>query len=78
MPGEKSGGWTSPATCEGADADAREIGSAVTRLLEDAELRASLGRNARQAHLERYHYERQFAPVLERIEAWVAEGREDG
>ena len=51
------------------------IGRAVARLLNDAPLRREMGERARRLHLERYNYEREFAPVLQLLLETVAERR---
>lgn len=43
----------------------REIGQAVVRLLSDPQAVQAIGFRARQIHLERFCYEREFEPVLE-------------
>jgi glycosyltransferase involved in cell wall biosynthesis len=45
------------------------IGAAVSRLLGDPDLRRGMGERARALHLDRYHYETQFRPVLDWIRA---------
>lgn len=46
------------------------VGHAIRSLLENKLLRKEIGGSGRQAHLERFNYEVQFAPVLERIVRW--------
>ena len=52
--------------------DPAAIGAAVARLLTRPEERREMAARARRAHLERFSYEAQFAPVLTRIEALAA------
>jgi glycosyltransferase involved in cell wall biosynthesis len=49
--------------------DSGEIGAAVARLLPEPEALKAMGERARRAHLGRFCYEVQFAPVLERLDA---------
>ena len=49
--------------------DPAAIGAAVARLLAHPGMRREMAAQARRAHLARFSYERQFAPVLARIEA---------
>lgn len=51
--------------------DAGAVGQAVRGLLDDADRRRAMGARARRAHLEQFHYERQFQPVLARILEWT-------
>ena len=48
-----------------------EVGRAICQLLTDETMRKEMGQNGRQAHLNEFNYERQFAPVLEQIVAWT-------
>jgi glycosyltransferase involved in cell wall biosynthesis len=45
----------------------QEIGAVIYAALADDAVRAAKARAARCAHIERYHYEKQFAPILEYI-----------
>jgi glycosyltransferase involved in cell wall biosynthesis len=47
--------------------DPASIGGAVARLLNDAGLCQQMGGRARQIHLDRFNYEAEFAPVLNRL-----------
>jgi glycosyltransferase involved in cell wall biosynthesis len=47
------------------------VGRAIGSLLENVALRHQMGRNGRKAHLEEFNYEKQFAPVLDRILHWI-------
>jgi glycosyltransferase involved in cell wall biosynthesis len=51
-----------------------EIREAVKAILRDEQLRSEMGRKARRAHLAKYNYEDQFAPVLEQIVRWCGRG----
>jgi glycosyltransferase involved in cell wall biosynthesis len=48
--------------------DPASIGEKICSLLSNPEWRRRIALNARQAHLEKYCYEVQFGPVLERLE----------
>jgi glycosyltransferase involved in cell wall biosynthesis len=48
-----------------------EIGNAVNAVLRDDDARLEMGRRARRAHLAKYNYEEQFAPVRKTIQSWV-------
>jgi glycosyltransferase involved in cell wall biosynthesis len=50
-----------------------EIGQAIVRLLNDDEGRRRMSKNGRRWHLEEFHYERQFGPVLNWIETAIRE-----
>ncbi len=45
----------------------RAVGSKITELLTDHNKSEQCSRSARKAHVEKYHYEFQFAPVLDLI-----------
>jgi glycosyltransferase involved in cell wall biosynthesis len=51
--------------------DVRAIGEAITSLLNHPERRKAMGAKAREAHLQRFNYEAQFEPVLERVSTWL-------
>ncbi|MEQ8744312.1 glycosyltransferase [Parasphingorhabdus sp.] len=46
-----------------------EIGQAIARLLADPSAAAAMGARARQVHLDRFCYEKEFEPVLQRFDA---------
>jgi hypothetical protein len=64
--GELDGHWGRFA---GAQSE-REIGAAVVALLRDENTWLTMGRKARQAHLQQYNYELQFSPVMQRLFDW--------
>ena len=45
----------------------QELGEAVRYLLTDNEKRKEMGENGRAAHLDRFNYEVQFQPLLEKV-----------
>ena len=47
------------------------VGKAINALLTNKALRHEMGESARKAHLDEYHYEHQFAPILDQIRKWV-------
>jgi glycosyltransferase involved in cell wall biosynthesis len=47
--------------------DPEAIGEAIGSLLNDRDRRTGMGRTARALHLEKYHYEAEFAPVMDEI-----------
>jgi glycosyltransferase involved in cell wall biosynthesis len=51
--------------------DFHAIGQAIAALLRDPHRRKLMGAAGREAHLQRFNYEAQFLPVLERISAWL-------
>ncbi len=51
----------------------KEIREAVTAILRDEQLRSEMAQKARRAHLVKYNYEDQFAPVLKQIVRWCGE-----
>ena len=51
------------------------VAEAVLALRDTPGLRQRLGANARKAHLERFHYERHFQPVLETLLSCARRGR---
>ena len=52
--------------------DPEAIGAAIADLLSDRERRIAMGRRAREAHLTRFAYEHQMAPLMRRIEVALA------
>jgi glycosyltransferase involved in cell wall biosynthesis len=50
---------------------AESIGSAICELLLRPTIATEIGKRARTTHLNSYNYERQFAPVVERLESWL-------
>lgn len=48
-------------------ASPKELGQAVRYLLENPEVREEMGSNGRKIHLQKFNYEIQFKPVMDRI-----------
>jgi glycosyltransferase involved in cell wall biosynthesis len=47
----------------------KELGRAVRYLLENRHIREEMGKNGRKVHLQKFNYETQFEPVMDRINA---------
>lgn len=54
--------------------DASAVGMAIATLLADPERRVRMGASGRRLHLERFHYDHQFTPVLR----WLSSGGQSG
>ena len=48
-----------------------DIGKSIRELLGDAHQLAKIRTNARETHLERFCYEKQFEPVVRQIKQWI-------
>jgi glycosyltransferase involved in cell wall biosynthesis len=50
------------------DSSPRALAAQISALLHDEKRRRAIGERGREAFLQRYHYEHQLVPVLERLE----------